>query len=465
MNAICRDIFQAIHEGKWLQIEYKNKEGNITKYWIGIRDLNVRKRTLSVEGLHLGKCSVAQFDYILIDSILSSRIIEGSYCEVNEELVKDISLNPHKYKPLFDHVVNLKILNYLEMCNKLDTVPYHSVFDLVTYLDNENLQISNIKQGYHLSEAQFQKIVKTLQFKVENTKETDTRVRELGMNVLSIHTEQGLYVLAYKKLLLDIKRKTLRPEKDISICTEFTLTGVQESVRKFLDAEEYELLKDFEANQEVIKDAITAHNCKHEVDDMPYIIGLGLNPAIDLRSEYKAIIEMYDEGKTTVPIKAFFGELLERPRRRKAYPMALLNANINLDQLLAINNGMKYPLAYIQGPPGTGKTNTIINTIITAFFNDRTVLFSSYNNHPINGVMEKLTGMTYMEKTIPFPVLRIGNREKTIEAIDYIRELYEMTAHIKIFDGTLDRNKDDRTVRARNLAILLKRYEERLDLN
>ena len=42
--------------------------------------------------------------------------------------------------------------------------------------------------------------------------------------------------------------------------------------------------------------------------------------------------------------------------------------NINLDQLLAINNAMKYPLAYIQGPPGTGKTNTIINTIVTAIF-------------------------------------------------------------------------------------------------
>lgn len=48
----------------------------------------------------------------------------------------------------------------------------------------------------------------------------------------------------------------------------------------------------------------------------------------------------------------------------KKNPIALINKNINLDQLLAINNAMKYPLAYIQGPPGTGKTNTIINTIV-----------------------------------------------------------------------------------------------------
>ena len=84
-----------------------------------------------------------------------------------------------------------------------------------------------------------------------------------------------------------------------------------------------------------------------------------------------------------------------KPRRRKSYPLALLNNKVNLDQLLAINNAMRYPLAYVQGPPGTGKTNTIVNTLTTAFFNERTVLFSSYNNHPIDGVVEKLQAVTY----------------------------------------------------------------------
>lgn len=61
------------------------------------------------------------------------------------------------------------------------------------------------------------------------------------------------------------------------------------------------------------------------------------------------------KGKeVTYPVKAFFGELLERPRRTKAYPIALINQNINLDQPLAINNAMKYPLAYIQAT-GHGK--------------------------------------------------------------------------------------------------------------
>ena len=42
MNSICHDIFRAIHEGKWLNIEYKNREEQITRYWIGIRDLNLK---------------------------------------------------------------------------------------------------------------------------------------------------------------------------------------------------------------------------------------------------------------------------------------------------------------------------------------------------------------------------------------------------------------------------------------
>lgn len=55
MNHIYHDIFRAIHEGKWLKIEYRNKDEQVTKYWIGIRNLNAVRRILSVDGLHLGK--------------------------------------------------------------------------------------------------------------------------------------------------------------------------------------------------------------------------------------------------------------------------------------------------------------------------------------------------------------------------------------------------------------------------
>ena len=209
MNSICRDIFRAIHEGRWLSIEYRNKEGQITKYWIGIRDLNVFKRTLAVDGLHLSKYTTDTYDYIYIDSILSSKVVEGSYCPVNQGLVRDIYLNPHKYNGLFDNTVNLKILNYLEMCNRMDTVPYYSDFELIRFLDRESFKGEN----YELSDEQFRMIVQSFQYKAEEKERKDGRlkIQQLAMNVLSIHTARGLYVLAYRKLQLDVKGRVLRP--------------------------------------------------------------------------------------------------------------------------------------------------------------------------------------------------------------------------------------------------------------
>ena len=469
MNSICRDIFRAIHEGKWLSIEYRNKKDNITKYWIGISDLNVYNKSLKFEGLHLSQYTIQEYDCIYIESILSSEVIEGSYCAINSRLVKDINLNPHKYKTIFDNVANLKILNYLEICNRMDATPYYSQFELIKRLDRDSFS-GNM---YSLNSQQFRMIVKHFQYKAENANEIQGKLslQQLAINVLSINTSKGLYVLAYRPLRIDVEQRVLRPDKDIVICTEFIIDSNRESIRKYMDADDYELLDDFEKNAERIKDCICKF-CKQNVsvDDMPYIIGIGSDVILDLHSEYKAILNMYSKGedKVTVPIKAFFGDLLARPNRRKAYPIMLLDKKVNLDQLLAINNAMKYPITYVQGPPGTGKTNTIINTIITAFFNGKTVLFASYNNHPINGVYNKLSSMEYSVngqiKTIPFPVLRLGNNEKVKETLATLKLLYERTKKISVFHSTLDKNKENRIERAKKLSSMLKRYDEILDL-
>ncbi len=251
MNNICRDIFRAIHEGKWLQIEYRNRESQVTKYWIGIRNLCPGKRTLAVDGLHLGRYTTESYESIYIDSILTSQIVEGSYQPVNEELVEDICQNPHRYKSLFDNSPNLKILNYLEMCNRMDTVPYHSDFALVRYLDRESFQ----EEGYVLDEEQFRTIVRNFQRRTEKEKEKATRlsIQQLAMNVLSIHTARGLYVLACRKLQLDVKKRLLRPEENITVCTEYSYGEVKENIRRYLDGDEYGLLEDFEKNQERIR--------------------------------------------------------------------------------------------------------------------------------------------------------------------------------------------------------------------
>ena len=463
MDNICREIFRAIHEGKWLKIEYKNKSGDITRYWISIVNLEPYSRILAVDGLHLGYYTVIRLDKIFLDSIISAEIVEGSVCERNEALIEDIAMNPEKYINMFQQNANLKILNYLEMCNKLDGTVYETDFELIDYLDRETID----GEIYELSDEQFKQIVKYFQFDKDRRQFESGRlqIKNLAMNVLSVHTKKGLYVLAYRKLGLDVKAKALKPYKEITICTQFTLAGEVQNIRRFLEADEYELLNDFESKIEIIKDVITSHlNSSEMVDDIPYIIGLGIDVALDLKSEYKAILDMYAADNVSIPIKAFFGELLTKPRRTKAYPIALSNENINLDQLLAINNAMKFPCAYIQGPPGTGKTNTIKNTIVTAFFNETTVLFASYNNMPIDSVTNALTGLKYKDKSIPFPILRLGNTEKLRHAINYINLLRKQVAAINIYEDTLNKRKEDRKIRAKQLSDLLKDYEDIVEL-
>ena len=134
MNSICKDIFKAIHEGKWLAVEYRNKSGSTTKYWIGVKSLNVNKRMLVVDGLHLKALTCAEL-FIYIDSIISTNIIEGTYQPVNTKLVEDIRDYPEKYSEIFSNTANLKILNYLADCNKLDCTPYKTNYALIGKLD------------------------------------------------------------------------------------------------------------------------------------------------------------------------------------------------------------------------------------------------------------------------------------------------------------------------------------------
>ena len=459
MTGVCREIFKAIHEGKWLSIEYKNQSGRITKYWIGIKSLNMRDLSLIVDGLHLGDLRVQQLK-IFVSSILSATIIEGSYCEINRKLVEDIKLNPAKYAGLFDQIPNLKILNYLVDCYRLDSTPYSCEYKLIHCLDADRFEDGKCD----LTGEQFTEIVRAFQYQA-NSEDSKIRVKQLGLNAISIPVKQGLYVLAYHKLYLDVATHMMRVDEDITFCREFAIDGEKLSIRQFLDPYDMDLLDDPKANLETIKDYITLTNPNlRGVDDMPYVIAIAMDYTLDLEHEYAAIMDMYQADTVTAPIRAFFGEFLKRPVRRKQYPLALLNHKVNLDQLLAINNAMRFPLAYVQGPPGTGKTSTILNTIMTAFFNDRTVLFSSNNNHPIDEVYKKMRQLRYQGRPIPFPMIRLGNIDMVKKALNEIRTLYEQVKNVSVYDSTLNKRKGQEVQRTAQLTTLLENYYEILDL-
>ncbi len=184
MNSICREIFRAIHEGKWLSIEYRNKDSLVTKYWIGIKNLDPVNKRLLVDGLHLAKLTTVELN-IYVDSIQQAAIIDGSYCPVNRELVEDISLNPQKYTSLFEQIPNLKILNYLSDCNRLDTTPYNCDYQLVKHFDGDCFQDGE----YHLDDEQFRDIVKSFQYEA-NSRDGKVRLKQLGLNIISVNCRE-----------------------------------------------------------------------------------------------------------------------------------------------------------------------------------------------------------------------------------------------------------------------------------
>lgn len=465
---VSRDIFRAIHERKWLSVEYHNAQNETTRYWMGVRAIDPRRRRLEVRGMHLGTNELADLS-ISFDSILSTAIIDGSYFPTPPALIADIADSEERYASVFGTVPNLKVLDYLADCTKLNTVPYTKQFTLIDRIDEDSFKYGAVP----LDDGQFRAVVETAQRKARRSAEQGQQLKQtyeqIGLNVLSVHTTRGLYVLAYRQLRLDVEKRQLVIGRNTVLCREFSVRSgravEQQSVRRFLDDADLPLLDALDDNREEVKDLITSRLAPTElVDDEPHLLTIARDLAVNPAAEYDAICAMYDAGEPTVPIKAFFGDLTKRPVRRKEHPLVLLDRRINLDQLLAAHQALKYPLTYVQGPPGTGKTTTIVNILVNAFFNGKTMLFASFNNHPVDGVFKALRSFTRRGEPLPLPVLRLGDRKRVLQALGYMRELYERVADLPVMEADLRMTQAQEQQRARQLTELLRDYEESLDL-
>jgi len=461
MNSIGRELYKSIYMGKWVSIEYRNKTGQITNYWISIDSIDINGKRLSVKAFNIVMNAAVQDYVIYFESILSAEVVDGTYARINEELIQAIEADAKSYQFMFESTVNLSVLDYLEECNRYDNAPCATKRLLVHLLDNDVIMRG---ATYQLNDSQFQSIAQAFQNDVEKDKVRLFQT-QLGLNLLGITNTKGFYVLAYRRVLLNVNNRTLIPDTDVIINYEYTLDGVIYSIHKYLPEEDRGLLDDFISNQNAIIDSIARSLPNPEdITTTPFFIELQRQKPVDLHREYKGIFDMYAEDRVPVPIKAFFGELKNSSRRIKNYPITLIDQRINLDQLLTIHKAMKYPITYVQGPPGTGKTNTIINILISCLFNEKTVLVSSYNNHPMNGVIEKLRQLKSGDYTIPFPAIRLGNAQYVNKALDEIKEYFNKTKKLQVYEDYLVRNRETKEKNAKALSDLLELYEERIDL-
>jgi very-short-patch-repair endonuclease len=76
--------------------------------------------------------------------------------------------------------------------------------------------------------------------------------------------------------------------------------------------------------------------------------------------------------------------------QRKKLPSILEISTLNEQQEDAVRKGLQSPLTVVTGPPGTGKTQVVTALIASAIFDNQTVLFSSNNNMPVDGVYQRL---------------------------------------------------------------------------
>lgn len=478
LTAICKKSFL------YIRYTHPNTGRRDTLFWIGINALDIEHEKIQCYGYNLDTKQSRDFNYPLqIKNITEAKVVDETYYSTkeSESLLHDIKTDPEKYEKFFgNYTENLNILDYYDECLQLNNTPYLSddTFQLIKKIDEHNL----LHNKYVLTDEQFYEIVGKLDKKLHDKKENkQKKTLYLCLNVLTIRDSQkGNYVVAFRKLTLNIRNRSLKMDKEITICKSFQAIKHNENHDRAEHKKDYEkntilhyfdngdlyLLEDFEHNQEKIKDILSENlpvTCK--VDDNPYIFPLQRNLVFSLKHEFAEIRRMHEENCLTEPLKAFFGRLINIPEETPNVPIVLLDDNVNLKQLLAIHNAMKNPVSYIQGPPGTGKTSTIVNTILTAFFNNQTILFTAYNNKPIDGVTEKLKKITYKENPPLFPFLVIKNNKETPQALAYARKLYENAKTKTVQKEKLEVKKNIEIHKTQQITALLYEYEKQVELD
>lgn len=112
---------------------------------------------------------------------------------------------------------------------------------------------------------------------------------------------------------------------------------------------------------------------------------------------------------------------------------------LNNSQEKSICAALKNPLTVITGPPGTGKSQLVINLIVNAIFEGKSVLFSSNNNFAVDVVKKRIFKLFHNE-IFKDLFLRTGN--KTTINNELLNQLNVINANIINFSFDLNHFND-----------------------
>lgn len=449
-------IGKSIREGKYLSITYKNKEGGITPFWISILDIN-SKAELQVNMFNVTKDEPLLNKKIFISSIQSAEILKFSRYESSEKLIKkldeDESLQVYEFDP-----VDNNILNYYLECYKANKDPFLHKAHLIQGVDLTELSKQN---PYPLTNEQQKQIIKDIYHNdYRKHYEYELAISEFSIDLPS----KGKFVIAYKKLSLDPVNKTLHVGSKTQFNSNFYIKDAKHSLAYYTDLNPADFEELYTNDQsEAIALLKTNFKTGELINTRPEVVVLGY-AQIDISGIYDKIQAEYERKEMEVPLKAFFQNLslLDRQNRKEPH-IVLYDKNINIDQIQTIYNALKYPITYVQGPPGTGKTQTILNIIVNCLTNGKTLLISSNNNVPIDGIKDKLYLGKYRNKEILLPVLRLGNNERVAQAIQVIKERFAFETKDVPKEELLYNLKEKSKEKNRKLLEKIKNHETRIE--
>ena len=401
MGYNAASLSKAIKEGKWLSIDYQNKEGDITSYWCAITDIDIASRKLTIDAFNAAKIDndtqgVLTNAFLYIDNIQSARVLDHTTYQRPIELLHKIENNLDQLEWLKFDLYNENILDYLKDCLKYDSIPYQKETALVSAIDHESLSRTVELGFYPLSLSQLAELADKIEKISKQDKQRQFRITDLTLNLLSIVTQHGLFVCAYKHLLFNPAERKLILDENIQFNYEFASDeneSFKHNLRNYLDMEVDSFTELFKTHPKEAKDMLspTLERFHETLDDRPYIMDLVRPFNGYIEKEFEAISSRKKANELSVPLLAFFGNMdIKYKSKKRVFDIVLLDQRMNVDQLRVIHNALKQPVTYVQGPPGTGKTQSIINLLISTFFNEQTVLVSSNNNKPIDDIYYKL---------------------------------------------------------------------------
>lgn len=474
--SIKNAIYQGIISNKWINISYVNSKKEKTSFYIGVIDIDVEKEIITCDIFNPFKSNETLVKEngvpLRLSNIKSAFVLEHTYYESSEKLLMKIKhstkINQYLEVVNFDN----NILKYLSDAYRLDNDPY---LKEVIMLDGVDLHTLSEKGTYKLDDTQFdfllRKIFKVPAFEAEKI----NKFRTLAINKFSIDLFDKEYVVAYKVLTLNFKDKTLKASDKSFINKSFLISEDKKvTLGSYLDMNQDVFADTFDEKMDEYVELIKGNFHHGEiVNTRPTIFFLERNSNKAVEEALDSIYKMDKEDSLTFPLKSFFGRNKSRNNIAKEADIVVFDKKkINIDQLRVVSNSMINHVTYVKGPPGTGKTETIFNVLLSAYSNNKKVLVSSNNNHPVDDIYLKMSHSflnvkKYIKDDFIFPMLRIENYSDTYKTIKYLKNVisYIDSRKKKTANMSLTEISKNKSLSAFNeLKKYIKEYEEMINL-